>query len=176
MRRGVVAAGVIALVLAGSASANPYLGTLKTGGTASIAGTLIKCKIGGGALGCVVLKGGKPDPNSWAFTINDHQVQAGKVSSNKPAYTSPAEPATSGAALVGDKSSLVARLGQNFGAGGSHAACSVLTVNGKIGVACTLLGLKGAVTGAYGAVLTSHSLEVRTTNGANSKVLFSKTF
>jgi hypothetical protein len=165
-----------ALVLAGGASANPYVGTLGDGGTASIAGTLIKCKVGGGSLGCVVTKGGNPDPKSWAFTIDDSRVQAGKVSASSAAYTSPKQPKPDGAALTGKAKSLTVRVGQNFGMAGSHVGCSVLKVDGKIGVACTLVGSKGAWQGAYGAYITSHALQVRTTEGAKSKVLFSRTF
>src|SRR4051794_17502129 len=89
-----------ALASAAPAGANDYVGTLATGGSASIAGTLIKCKAGGGGLGCALLgKGGTPNLKAWAFTINDSVVQVGQISSSKAAYTSPKQPKTSGAAF-----------------------------------------------------------------------------
>ncbi len=165
-----------ALAAAGSAGANDYVGTLASGGTVSVVGTLIKCRVGPGVLGCVVLKAGKPNPATWAFTIGDKQVQAGKVSSNSPAYTSPTQPAAGGAALKGGSKLLRAKVGQNFGAAGTHIACSVLKVSGKTGVACALVNTSGAVPGSYGAVLTTHEIQVRTAQGAKSKVLFDKKF
>ena len=41
---------------------------------------------------------------------------------------------------------------------------------------CTLLGTKGPVPGSYGAVMTSHLIQVRTAEGSKSKVLFSRAF
>lgn len=168
---------VVAPLGVAPASANDYDGTLANGGIASVAGTFIKCKVGGGALGCVVFKGGAPNQSAWAFTINDSIVQAGKVSGSSPSYTSPKQPKTDGAALSGGVKALRVKGGQNFGAAGTHVACSVLKVGGgQIGVACTLLGTKGAVAGSYGVVYTSHALQVRTVAGSKSKVLFARTF
>jgi hypothetical protein len=167
---------VAALAGAASASANNYIGTLADGGVASISGTFIKCRVGGGVVGCVPFKGGKPDQSAWAFTINDSVIQAGKVSADKPAYTSPKQPKAGGKALTGGVKALVVKDGQNFGVAGTHVACSSVKVTGKTGVVCTLLDTKGVVAGSYGVVLTSHAIQVRTAAGSKSKVLFSKTF
>lgn len=177
MRRALLIGLTVAAVLGvAPASANDYAGTLASGGIASVAGTFIKCKVGGGSLGCVVFKAGSPDPKAWAFTMDDSVVQVGRVSANSPAYTSPKQPKTSGAALSGGVKALRVTDGQNFGASGTHVACSVLKISGKTGVACTLLGTNGAIPGSYGAVLTTHAIQVRTAEGSKSKVLFSRTF
>jgi hypothetical protein len=177
MRAALATVAVAALAAAGSAGANDYAGTVASGGAVSVAGTLIKCRVAAGVLGCVVFKGGKPNPAAWAFTIGDKEVQAGKVSANSPSYTSPREPAASGPRLQGSSKKLTVKVGQNFGAAGTHVACSILAVGGKTAVACVLVTPKGtAVPGSYGAVLTSHRIQVRTAQGAKSKVLFDRSF
>lgn len=176
MRRVLPIVLASAALLAAPAGANNYVGTLASGGTASIAGTYIKCRIGGGALGCALLKAGKPEPSSWAFTIDDSAIQVGKVSDDKPTYTSPKQPKAGGRALSGGVKALVVKEGQNFGATGTHVACSNLKVSGKTGVVCTLVDTKGVVPGSYGVVLTTHAVQVRTAAGSKSKVLFSRSF
>jgi hypothetical protein len=177
MRAALATVAVAALVAAGSAGANDYAGTVANGGAVSVAGTLLKCRVVDGLLGCVVFKNGKPDPATWAFTINDKEVQVGKVSDKSVTYTSPRQPATSGPALKGGSKRLVVKVNQNFGAATTHVACSVLAVGGKEAVACVIVTPKGtAVPGSYGAVLTSHRIQVRTAQGAKSKVLFDRSF
>src|SRR5262249_50813406 len=87
MRAALATVAVAALAAAASAGANNYAGTVATGGSVSVAGTLIKCRVAAGVLGCVVFKNGKPNPAAWAFTIGDKEVQAGKVSDNSASYT-----------------------------------------------------------------------------------------
>jgi hypothetical protein len=167
---------LLALAAAGAASANEYIGTLAKGGTASISGTNIKCVRTPTELACYVSKGGKPSANTYAATISDGKVEAGKVGSSKPSYTSPKQPKAGGSPETSGVKQLNVKIGKNFGAVGTHAACSVLSVNGKTGVACTLVDTRGAVAGAYGVVLTTHQIQVRTTEGNQSKVLYDKMF
>lgn len=174
---GAAAVAVAALAFVGGASANKYVGTLATGGTATIAGTFIKCihnpTVG---IACYVERGGGPARGSWAATISDSRVQVGSTSAAKPAYTSPKEPAAGGKPESKGVKKLTVRVNENFGAAGRHTACSVIKPAGKIGVACTLVDTKGAVKGAYGFFLTTHEVQVRTTQGSSSKVLFDKKF
>jgi hypothetical protein len=172
---------VIGLVVAGSASANQYLGALAFGGTASVSGTNIKClRSPKDGMACYLSVNGKPVAKSWAVTMNDKVVKVGQVGAAKETYTSPAEPKVGGPAIGPGVKQLTVKAGQNFAAVGTHVVCSVLNTAGGTGVACSLVDTKGSsatpVAGAIGFEFISHELQVRTAQGANSKVLFDKKF
>src|SRR5439155_8129140 len=100
MRRLVVisSCALLALCLAGAASANKYVGTLAKGGAATIAGTFIKCVHDPTAgIACYVERGGKAVQGSWAATISDRFVEVGKVGAPKATYHSPSQPKAAGA-------------------------------------------------------------------------------
>ena len=65
----------------------------RAGVIATVAGTFIKCLRTSEGIACYVAKsGGGPAPSSYAATISDTKVEAGRVGAAKAGYTSPKQP------------------------------------------------------------------------------------
>jgi hypothetical protein len=178
------AAGVIGLTVAASASANQLAGVLANSDSAYISGTAIKCVRGGStpSLACFVTRNGKSQANTYVLALQDKVVAIGRVGPSdgagaKGVWSSAAQPKAGGQPISGSGvGKLTVKTGQNFGVAGTHVICSVLTFNGRTGVACGLVDTHGSVPGSVGAVFTSHEVQVRTAEGGKSKVVFAKKF